>query len=550
MKRKSLPAVMIYLCIIGVVGIIEADQQGNTILRQNYGVMFHTKGLIDNANSVWQQTFAIQLKNKPLPPINTYCNTDKQSPKNSNKFDINSLCPALQTYQQRHDSILEYIYTAQKNLDIILPPNKNLDNRNKRAIFDFVGHFAKSIFGVATTDDTRTLSSHILDIEQLSDATSTELHVLTDSFQSYIKTENKRDILCNQAIQLNHDAINYTHQLIEFTAEELYHNFVNWINFIHIYGIQYTDVLSDIRFHLEQEQIAIQTLFNGYLPQYFVSPLDLSTALDKITNHLKSFSVFELTHKDINHYYHIKDITYVLTMDTLYIKLNLPVADTKSTAFTVYQIHSIPIPIGPDHTDRTILEVEKPYLAVSLNKLFYMSLSQTEYESCVGDQLKRCSQARSMQETRKPNCALALLNDLPKLISELCPVTLLPSTNYSDSYILTISHNQYLVSSLDKVWIQSCASAAPMQIDSCNLCVIQPSCSCSIKAATFFIPASITHCHTSTVPLVTHSINLPALFHFYSDNSKLFNISAGMSFDTPVFHNIPNITITSKGPTI
>ena len=169
------------------------------------------------------------------------------------------------------------------------------------------------------------------------------------------------------------------------------------------------DTLVDIRDHLLQE---------------------VGQTLQTISNSLLKLGPFRLSHTEVGCYFHINHLTYQHVGDQLFIKMRIPLTAT-TTLFTVYQIHAVPIPLAANKQDRTIVEISKPYISISYDKNFYMRLTESEYQFCTGTQLKRCNQALTMQKTTNPDCFLALYNDHPKMISKLCNILLLPSTNHS-----------------------------------------------------------------------------------------------------------------------
>lgn len=157
-----------------------------------------------------------------------------------------------------------------------------------------------------------------------------------------------------------------------------------------------------------------------------------------------------------------------------------------------------------------------------------------------------CPQALSMQETGHPDCALALFNDQPQLVSKLCNINFFPATNHSDSHIITIADNSYLISSQDTHWIQTCPGRTPTHISPCKLCTVSLPCACSLKGQTFFIPPSLQNCLPDQKPVVSHTLNLPALLHFYEDHSKLANLTSKTSFPNPIQPKLPDINIINK----
>ena len=414
----------------------------------------------------------------------------------------------------------------------------------KRAFLGIVGRFAKSLFGVSTEEDTRMLAKQIDKISKVTSQNDEEISAILDDFQSYVVKADKKFQLLEKATLLNNEAVNLTKTLLKQRITDEF-EITKTINLLHVYGTQYVDTLADIRFHLSQTETAIQTLLNGYLPYHFVPPILLQNSLDTIADEVIKFGPFKLSHTEIGYYYHLQDITYKLDQQQLFIKIRIPLTAT-TTAFTLCRVHSVPIPLGANHSDKTFIEITKPYLAISFDNLFYMMLSESEYQFCTGNHFKRCNQALTMLESSSPDCALALFYDLPKIITELCQFTFVPKSHSNQTHIITDSENSYLISSEDTHWIQTCPNKAPLQMSTCKLCVIKLPCGCSLKGQTFFIPPVLQNCHHTKFPTINHTLNLAALFHFYKDNDHLHNLTSKSVFAKPVFPDLPDINIVSK----
>ena len=335
-----------------------------------------------------------------------------------------------------------------------------------------------------------------------------------------------------------------TETLVSKKINEALNEVLNWINILHTYGSQYVDILVDIRTNLYQEEQALQVLLQGYLPYLLVPPHELTHTLQDISDILPTLGSFQISHREIGYYYHLNDVTYQRVDDNFYVKIKIPLTTT-TTLFTLYRMNAVPIPLGADRKERSIVEMSKPYIAISHDNLFYIMLSESEYHFCTGNQLKRCNQALSMQETTHPDCALALFNDQPKLVSKLCQINLLLA-NTTATHIITVSDNPYLISSEDTHWIQTCPGRTPMHVTPCRLCIVNLPCACALKGQTFFIPPTLHNCLPNSTPVVTHMVNLPALFHFYKDQSNLLNITSKTFFPKPVKPRIPEISIVNK----
>ena len=333
------------LLLVSIVTCSPNKAHDDTVIRENYGVTFHKKGLLDNSHSVWHQTFIISLSKDQVPMPVLYCSNlpyiDHQ------EHYVQQLCPAIQAYNDRHYRLLKDIHTSQYNIEHMLG---NLSSRSKRAPFEFLGRIAKSLFGVSTEQDTKILQSHIEQIGKLSQTNFDQITTFADNLQSFIIKSDKSTKLLERAIKLNHQTINVTQQLISQQMDSAIHDIVNMINILHTYGSQYVDILVDIRSMLQQQEQAIQSLLQGYLPYLFVPPDELVQTLQEIAETLPTYGSFKISHSEIGYYYHLNDITYQQVDNKLYIKIKIPLKTT-TTSFTLYRINSVPIPLAPDRQE-------------------------------------------------------------------------------------------------------------------------------------------------------------------------------------------------------
>ena len=102
------------------------------------------------------------------------------------------------------------------------------------------------------------------------------------------------------------------------------------------------------------------------------------------------------------------------------------------------------------------------------------------------------------------------------------------------------------MSSSDTILIQSCPNKAPLQVNSCKLCIIHLPCACSLKGTSFFIPPTLENCNGLATPMINHSLNLTALFHFYQPKANLYNLTAKSFFSKPVIPQIPEVNILTS----
>ena len=110
------------------------------------------------------------------------------------------------------------------------------------------------------------------------------------------------------------------------------------------------------------------------------------------------------TNTDLLSYHDAKLLRDVITVEEgLILTLAIPLA-SRTTAFSVYRAHVIPMPqSGPRMAIRWV--VEAPYLAISESKEDTMTLSQEQYEACIGS--TRYNQTMASYRNR-PSCLATL----------------------------------------------------------------------------------------------------------------------------------------------
>ena len=229
----------------------------------------------------------------------------------------------------------------------------------------------------------------------------------------------------------------------------------------------------------------------------------------------------------------------------LYITIKIPLT-SRNTVFTVYRLHRVPIVLSSERSEKSIIKFEKPYMAVSNNEMFYIMLTHAEYEWCHGKTMRRCNQGLAMQEAENPNCALALYFNDVEQISKLCEFILFPKGNKIETHIFHIRSNTFFISTNDVNWIQTCARGTPTHIKPCKLCIISVPCGCSLKAKTFFIPATLDNCNITKVPSQVLSHNLPALIAFYGEEGTLNNLSQRVKTTLDKSIEYPDIDVIDK----
>ena len=156
------------------------NEKTRVLLRQNYGVVMENIGMLDTVQSMWHQSFVVNLNMTELPiydhPCDNNINRSKRSSnrpytltreseplflysenQSSENITFDNFCPGLLAYKFRHEEMLNSIKQTRRNIDHLLPE----PSRVKRGLFDFMGKISKSLFGTATSDDINILKRKI-----------------------------------------------------------------------------------------------------------------------------------------------------------------------------------------------------------------------------------------------------------------------------------------------------------------------------------------------------------------------------------------------------
>ena len=85
------------LCLVGTSRATGDTLDDMTVVRENYCATFHKQGILDNAHSVWHQTFVVSLEESALPKSDLYCGNKPSSPPNDT-LTLQHVCPTIQSY--------------------------------------------------------------------------------------------------------------------------------------------------------------------------------------------------------------------------------------------------------------------------------------------------------------------------------------------------------------------------------------------------------------------------------------------------------------------
>ena len=169
----------------------------------------------------------------------------------------------------------------------------------------------------------------------------------------------------------------------------------------------------------------------------------------------------------------------------MYISVKLPLTED-ADLFDVYKLLSVPIVIDDKRVETSKINVENNDLAISRNKMFYASLHEDQYQSCIGDMYKRCDHFMFTRNSDTPSCEYALFKGNSEQVSNYCETSIF--TDKIQSVVLTIEPSKYFISSIEETWFQTCGNNMPVFMESCKHCIIILPCGCGLKSNSMSSP--------------------------------------------------------------
>ena len=194
--------------------------------------------------------------------------------------------------------------------------------RSKRALFDFIGTLAKSLFGTATETDIEQVGRHVQHIESETTSMGENLRKINEHLSSFIKMSDARIANAISGIQNNHHILATLAHKTDITQ---------YLMLILANTIAVSDNYSRLELASEEWILGAQTLLNGFLPFQLVPPRKLKEILDDLSTSLSSsYPGWKISHMDPGFYYTVRDITFTKSDTYLYVSIKIPMSSISS----------------------------------------------------------------------------------------------------------------------------------------------------------------------------------------------------------------------------
>lgn len=539
-----------------------------TISRPNWGVIFNRAGTILNGITRYRHTFAIAWpkfykSNLPFLPCDpdilykTECEEINKLIANVTKMiniDIQTASASLEKAKKMIPQI--NIPTTRKKRDSGHALGGDYCNKmasegddDDASLIGTIGNVVSDIFGTPTSGDIKAIASHICNAAKLASLDEKEIHEANDRLTSMSAVLNDRITNIKSGISDAEnrmtDLSNAFGKLIQGTNVTM-NNLMTRVGKLEAFTGIILEILnglniaqqtvSSMSFTIDKWVLAINHLTNGYLPPFLVSVDDITAVLRHIEKNVmpRYNDQFVITHKNPSFYYQIRSVSYTRTDEHLIIMLTIPI-HAVGGVLPVYRVDSTHISVSTNESSSTWIHGLPDYFAVTLDAEYYMELSTAQYASCRGETLKICSTETSLKRSTQKTCAASIYYDSADDIMRTCDIRY--EEEMPVGHAIQLANHQYLVhsSNLTETWQLVCPQASSgfneQNIESCNSCIIDIPCFCTLLATDFIIPYQLTECDVADpqYPKITYhfGVNL-AMLHSLFEASALTEIKGNI----------------------
>lgn len=411
-----------------------------------------------------------------------------------------------------------------------------------------LGKIGSDIFGLPTYDDIRIVDKHICQLADTVDLNRREILKSNERLSSVSAALNNRISSLQHGLANMNERISETQdRLVEVTrtmVDDL-NELSNRMSFIEAtQEAMYLFIANLERFQNAASQhltyaatwlYGVNKLLEGYVPQELIMVDDIQSVLDHVQNVvLPKNPQLRLVHTNPSFYYQVRSTAFTRTTNYVFITLTVPLRSVGGI-LAVYRVDRTHISTAEHHTSSTRIANLPDFFAVTPSDLaYYTELSLAHYSSCRGEGIRVCPTERGLRASNSLTCAAAIFYDRTTEISKHCEIHF--EERVMPSEVVKLRDMEYLVhseySGPDETWTLHCPYASPepgsssgqghlQSIASCNTCIIQLPCGCSLDGGTFLIPVQLTGCTVHEelgFPEVTKlfPINLPVLTSLYS----------------------------------
>lgn len=503
--------------------MIQISIQRKTIIRTNWGVHFYeTDSLVSNSGiSYYEHSFALpwpQLKYNTSLPLNctqhvswyTLCKNINRITSSMNQYNF-------EVFSSASNTIDETLLLIPKPKE-----NKKESSRTKRNVF--VDAFT-DLFHMPGRKDRIALQRHLKEVTKAIDLNTKSIQQFNNDLSSAQVLMNGRvSNLVNGLVSVESTitdvatSINQDFTVLGSDIKSLV-NRTNYLSAVISYvttkflpkAYKKHSIMKQLLEEAEHWSEGITSLSTGYLSNFLVSFNHLSDVIQHISKKVLSqsrYSHMKLVSSNPLYYYKQKNIIATLHENVLVILVKFPLHHVGGL-LKVYRTDVFPVPVtsgltrtkGQNYDESYTFIGDIPtYFAVSNDGEYYLTLSESLYESCHGKGVKICkSGMSSLQHSTSVSCISALFFDDKKGIEKMCkPMsTLVPPMGSAIQLMGSASFLIHGAFAGNDTWRLRCINhggSTQQSLTPCSMCRIKIPCFCTLGANQFQITARMTEC--------------------------------------------------------
>ena len=471
---------------------------GQYVARFNYGVVGKCVKTIEVSTGFWTHAFHFNLPTHP-----TYHATRNDT--SCSRSNDTALC---QKKKALHQVLRQLAVAEQTAIGNILDEIRNIipdidqiaQNRKKRGLVDAIGEASEWLFGTATVADIDDQKKAIKLIAQQANIVARDAQRTRHGLATFMNISNTR--LDNLQLVLHTEVKN------QLAFHEEITNIENLLFQEYTTMAQLTKELSAyirVRDDALTFQRAVADLANGHLSPHLIEAAIVRETLSGIRRYARR-QQWRLILKSNHEIYSHCPYDYARSNDTIIIRLHIPY--TTFEQMDLLKIYTYPIPVPGQQGLQTKIRNMPRLILYSSNNVG--SIDAIPQFHLIDD---RDIEWHSNRET---SCTRAILEDDLHRVHQLCEFSV--SRLEVPKSILHLSQNTLLLSGYTTVNV-ACDNHRITNLTNytCNLCVVQLRCGCSVFDDKGIDTWTNSRCHHGDANATTlrHTVNLIAIQTFY-----------------------------------
>jgi hypothetical protein len=275
--------------------------------------------------------------------------------------------------------------------------------------------------------------------------------------------------------------------------------------------------------HLNEFTHAIHALRNGHLSPALISYRDMSDALDQAEQYLRAqCSTCQLISKDPAFFFGETDFSVTRYAQSLLVLVKIPFA-TNAVRFSVYHIHSWPVPVTADTRHVTRLQRLATAIAVPNPPYGEYYVYPTVRPEIAAHTLLNIDNALGFS-IKQWTCERALLEYQTDRITSLCQVYVYP--NQLEPTVIRLNQSHVVLANTSHVRL-TCANKSQETVPACGYCLLVLPCRCALTADQFTVASRFAGCiENDTQSAVKYfGINMAVLTKFFQSSRSIRLVS-------------------------